>query len=462
MARHRMCTLILASVFSIAAATDRAVISGRVVDSAGRPVQNASVIVYAAGVRVGYSTFCPTCYTDCGKRAFTSDVGEYRIASLDPALRFQLLVVREGYEPQFLMKVDPAAGRTPDAVLLPRPPVSEAARILHGKVVDTAGAPLRDALVRPEAIASHFEAGRYRYDESPRDADRLVVTNGKGEFDIYFARPVAAMTVMVEARGMAPKRFADLPTDVAGNTLKVADGALVRGRLLDRDRPVAGAEIILSHRNQMAGYEFSEIRIGTREDGTFLIPNVPPHEDWYLSAAMQSIANRGAVSPRKLASAGDGEEVDAGDLQMRPGLHLRGRVQLTDGKTIPAGISVRISQYCFYCGEEMAIHEPSGATVFLRNYQLHDFQTVPLLPDGRFEFQGLPAGPYTVITAIPGYELEPPYNVLKPLDIKPDEEPQWSAEAESAATELKREAATEIRIDKNLDLAVKLHPAPAR
>jgi len=69
---------------------------------------------------------------------------------------------------------------------------------------------------------------------------------------------------------------------------------------------------------------------------------------------------------------------------------------------------------------------------------------------------------YTVITAIPGYELEPPYNVLKPLDIKPDEEPQWSGEAESAATELKREAATEIRIDKNLDLAVKLHPAPAR
>jgi hypothetical protein len=37
-----------------------------------------------AGVKVGDSTSCPSCYADCGKRAITDHAGAYTIASLDP------------------------------------------------------------------------------------------------------------------------------------------------------------------------------------------------------------------------------------------------------------------------------------------------------------------------------------------------------------------------------------------
>lgn len=460
--RRWMCLGIVAAVCS-ASAAERAVITGRVVDSAGKPIGNASVIVYAAGVKVGYSTFCPTCYVDCGKRAFTSETGEYRIASLDPSLRFQLLVVREGYEPQFVMKVDPAAGRAPDAVLPARPPVSEAVRILRGRVVDSGGAPLRDALVRPEMVASRFEGGRYRYDASPLDGDRLAVTNAKGEFEIDYARAAAAMTLIVEARGMATRRFSDVPMGAAVNALTVTDGVVVRGRLLDRGRAVSGAEMILSHRNHMVGYDYSEIRIGTQADGSFAIPNVPAHEEWFLSGSMASLSKRGAVQPRKVVTGNDGAEADLGDLAVQPGFHVRGRVQLSDGKPIPAGMSIRLAQGCEYCGEEMAIRHPSGMTTFLREYHLNDFQSVALPPDGRFDFGGLPAGPYTVIAAVEGYEAAPPYSVLKPLDLKPEEERGWPRQAESASANLKRECAVEVRVEGDIEgLAIQLQPAGRR
>jgi hypothetical protein len=48
------------------AAQERATITGQVTDAAGKPVEHATVLVYEAGVKKGYSIFCPTCYTDCG------------------------------------------------------------------------------------------------------------------------------------------------------------------------------------------------------------------------------------------------------------------------------------------------------------------------------------------------------------------------------------------------------------
>jgi len=50
--------------------------------------------VYAAGVKVRYSTHCPTCYADCGNRTVTDASGAYTITGLDGELGFPPLVVR--------------------------------------------------------------------------------------------------------------------------------------------------------------------------------------------------------------------------------------------------------------------------------------------------------------------------------------------------------------------------------
>src|SRR5882724_350814 len=91
-----------------AVAADRYTLTGTATDASGKPVDHATVIVYSARVRQGYSTFCPTCYTDCGKRTVTAADGSFTVPSLSPDLFFDLLVAREGYLPTFVRKVDPA------------------------------------------------------------------------------------------------------------------------------------------------------------------------------------------------------------------------------------------------------------------------------------------------------------------------------------------------------------------
>ena len=56
--------------------TAKLTITGQVDDASGKPVAQATVLVYEAGVRKGYSLYCPTCWTDCGKRATTDAEGK--------------------------------------------------------------------------------------------------------------------------------------------------------------------------------------------------------------------------------------------------------------------------------------------------------------------------------------------------------------------------------------------------
>ena len=76
------------------------------IDSSARPIPDATVMVYHAGVLNGYSTFCPSCYRDCGKRTKTDSAGNYVISKLDSGLWFDLLVVRDGYAPEIIKVKD--------------------------------------------------------------------------------------------------------------------------------------------------------------------------------------------------------------------------------------------------------------------------------------------------------------------------------------------------------------------
>lgn len=53
--------LLLSCVALHSATVNRAILTGRVVDIDGRPLGHATVLVYHAGVKTGYSTFCPSC-----------------------------------------------------------------------------------------------------------------------------------------------------------------------------------------------------------------------------------------------------------------------------------------------------------------------------------------------------------------------------------------------------------------
>src|SRR5215471_2807088 len=102
---------------SPASAVERVTVTGKVADAAGKPVEHATVLVYSAGVRKGYSIYCPTCWVDCGKHSATDAEGNFQISGLNPELVFDLLVVRDGYSATFIRKVDPEKGPAPTTAI---------------------------------------------------------------------------------------------------------------------------------------------------------------------------------------------------------------------------------------------------------------------------------------------------------------------------------------------------------
>src|ERR1017187_503527 len=95
MSKHdRNCMVLLAILLlagrAVLSASNLATLAGVVTDAAGKPLDHATVLVYHAGVKRGYSTFCPSCYIDCGKRTLTNASGAFTITGLSRDLWFEL------------------------------------------------------------------------------------------------------------------------------------------------------------------------------------------------------------------------------------------------------------------------------------------------------------------------------------------------------------------------------------
>jgi len=383
--------LLLLSILTVSAASaaDRVSLRGKVTDNQGNPLADATVMIYHAGVKVGYSTYCPGCYVDCGKRAVTDRAGAYTIAGLGPDLLFELAVIHVGHMAVFVKKVDPSAGPAPVAVLAPRKPVDDPSRVFRGRVVDPGGRPLRLAVIEPFALEADLGGRGPVSTYGPIDGlEPMTISNPNGEFELAYKQKAIAMLAWVEARGMAPK-LVKLSTGADRASITVSDGAVIRGRLMNQGKPVPNAEIGLIPRTrwgggnhlQLIGEPYDEIRIGTQADGTFVITNVPAGVDWYAYGKMESIASLGATVPMECRSGKDGEEADLGDIAIQPGHRVRGKVTLSDGAPIASGMRVSITA------------EHAGDTL-----------TVRLAPDGRFEFIGVPRGKYQIFPSVRGYQ----------------------------------------------------------
>jgi hypothetical protein len=384
--RSLLLSILLASA---ASAANRVSLRGKVTDNQGSPLADATVMIYHAGVKVGYSTYCPSCYVDCGKRAVTDRAGDFTIAGLDGDLLFELAVIHDGYIATFVKKVDPSARPAPVATLASRTPVDDPARLFRGRVVDSRGRPQRLAVIE----AFGLEADRLGHGPGSTygtidGLEPMTISNANGEFELAYKQKAIAMLAWVEGRGMAPK-LVKLSAGADRATITVTDGAVIRGRLMNQGKPVPNAEIGLIPRTrwrgafhlQLSGEPYDEIRIGTQADGTFVITNVPAGVDWYVYGKMESIGSLGATAAKECRTGKDAEETDLGDITIQPGHRVRGKVTLSDGAPIAIGMRVSISAE-----------------------KAWDTQTVQLPPDGRFEFIGVPSGKYQIFASVRGYQ----------------------------------------------------------
>jgi hypothetical protein len=372
-----------------AAQPQTATLTGTIGDSDKKPLAGATVMVFYAGVKKGYSTYCPSCYADCGKRTTTDAAGAFAIKDLNPDLWFTLLVFREGYAPTFIKKVDPLAAPV-SATVQDRAPVLDMSHLLRGRVTNSKGSPIADALISPDEMWWNTPNGPTGGGGAIEGLDPIAISNEKGEFEIAIDKPGIKMTITVEARGMAPKRFKELPMGEQRHTVAVDEGATVVGRLIRDGEPVAGVQMGLVGKNRSMGEFFSEVRIGTQPDGTFLFPNIPIGADFYVYPKMESVAALGAAQAVPVAIRHEelhifeaaGLTVKIGDIQLHPGHRVRGQVMLTDGKTIPDGMTI-------------GIHAEKA----------WDSQIIALGADGKFEFKNVPTDDYGISPAVKGYRL---------------------------------------------------------
>jgi hypothetical protein len=339
-------------------------------------------MIYHAGVKVGYSTFCPNCYIDCGKRAITDAKGAFKFEDLASDLWFTLLAARDGYVPEITKSIDPVKVPTVSLKLAAKLPIADFSGTVRGRVVEADGSPIPYAIINPTGLIT--ERGTY-YGTIP-GLEPISITNKQGEFEVSYSKPTPKMLLEVEARAFAP-RFAVMETGPDRRSVTLNDGAVIVGSLVQNGKPVPNAQIGLIARDRggfggdlkLVGNPYEVVRIGTDANGRFTIPNVPAAVDWYVYVSK------------------DGEYVKAPDLVIKPGFHVRGTVIASDNKPIADGMRVILS----------------SETVW-------DSQTVPLASDGHFEFTNLPVGKYTIRASVKGYHETTPQSGPPPFQVDHD------------------------------------------
>lgn len=359
-------------------------LAGMVTDSTGVPLPKAMVYVYTAAPRVGSSPFCPSCYADCGKHQLTDGKGGFRLPALSTGLIFRLLVVEDGYEPQFVPKTDPLKG--PIQVKLKKEAVNshDPKWLVRGRITDAAGKPVAGATLEPNAI---YQKEMTQFGAIP-GVTPLVVTNTRGEFQFDCPKGTLALTALVNARGLAPCVTPKLhPGAATPQGIAMNNGTTVIGTVKDAaGGKLAGVTVELVPVDRNSEYFTGWKEIGTDQDGKFTLPNVPANRKYVVCVRMDSLAEKGLGSGRKTISTGKNDTITEGvHLTVQPATNITGHVATADGKPIRPGIRIMLGRA-----------------------ETWDVQQAILGTDGSFSFQGVPhEEEMELILFVPGYHIAP-------------------------------------------------------
>jgi hypothetical protein len=374
--------------------SERPDLAGEVFDKAGKPVRGARVLVFTAEARVGVNAVCPGCYLDCAKAATSAEDGSFIIRKLDSSLIFRLLVVRDGFEPAFVAKVDPLHGPIRAELKRLEPSQLPTRQKLGGRVVDPDGTPVIGAEISPVMFNTEAHRGF-----KPGIVDPIAVTNLRGEFLLTSKSPIESITVKVQARGLASKIFRGLEPAGSNRELKLGRGVTVTGRILREGKPLAGVVVGLVQARRTAEDFLGPTQIATDSSGRFTFSNVtaagqgtqfPPwvahnygsDDLYYVYGIMSSFKAFGSLPIVDVTVGADESTTDVGDLKVGSGHRVAGRITLSDGKPVPPHTRLTV-------GRERA----------------WDWQIIDVDAAGRFLAEGLPAENYEMSSIIKGYEL---------------------------------------------------------
>jgi hypothetical protein len=351
-------------------------LTGTVQTTNGQPVRGA-VFISTAGPKAGTSPFCPSCYADCRKSARTDNDGNFKIESLDPDLRFRILVVGEGCEPKFVGKVDPAEG--PIRVSLqPRDPSEmPLEKIVAGRVLNPHGAPIAGAAV--EATGIRHKNGGTRWG-ALENTDPFAVTGAQGEFVLSSRKDFTSLDLKVAARGFANRTFTDVAAGGPSHDLRMTEGAAIQGRVTLDGKPLPNVSVGVVSEDRGIENFTGNFEAGTDAEGRFFFPNLPPNVRYQVYALMTSVKEHGATKSCIIDAGGDGTVMNTGDLAVVPANRISGRVVLEDANVIP-----------------------DKTRLVVGRGDASDSQVIELEKDGSFKVEGVPTATISLSVSVDGY-----------------------------------------------------------
>lgn len=367
--------------------SDRADLSGVVRAKDGSPLADASIFIYTAAPRTGPGLLCPFEYADCRKNGDTDAQGRFKLESLDPTLLFRILAVGKDHIPKFISEVDPFQGQVEVSLEELSKGILGPKNQLRGRVVDPTGNPIPNAAVSFE----FFYGDEANCGGNCDGVDLLAVTDEDGGFIITTRKRFDWMTVAVEARSYAKRKFSKLSSETV-HDLTLTEGSTVLGRVLKDGSPLANISIGLVSVDLGENYT-GDFKRATNQDGQFVFRNIPPNQDFYVYGHMDSLRPAGALPVKKIHVQSDETVLNVGELIPRRGLRIEGRVSLSDGGSIP-----------------------SGAKLTLGRIDARDSSVVDINPAGEFVVTGVPRGSVSLHVRIPGYRFSESNRTLDRLN----------------------------------------------
>lgn len=214
---------------------------------------------------------------------------------------------------------------------------------LRARVLDAAGAPVPDVLVRLSTHAYHLAIPHHGgvYVPSYSNLDWSARTDGSGACELEDLPPSVPLAVELVADGHPPKKdlppLSLVPGELQEVEWRLGSGCRIQGRVVDeRDQPVAGQALWLQRASIEAPKFFrphEEPAQTARSDahGQFRMDDVAPGT-WWLGPAAEREADPPAVAPAAaLVEIASDELVKPVLVRVHRGLLLRGSVLRPDG-----------------------------------------------------------------------------------------------------------------------------------